>query len=212
MKEELQRVVNRISKEAIIEVLRDLVRIPSLSGEEEEIAEYLAKKMIQCGLSVEVIGGNVVGKLISARDAKTLVFNGHMDTIPVGERETWTVDPFSAEIRKDRLYGRGACDMKGGLTSMIIAMDALTSTKIDIGGNLIVTAVTFEEDSRKLTERRGIVELIDKDVIQGDAAIVGEPTNLDLSLGHRSRALFEIVTQGKAAHARRSRTRFIQLS
>jgi acetylornithine deacetylase/succinyl-diaminopimelate desuccinylase family protein len=199
--EKIKKVVDSIDEEGVKSLLREMVRIPSLSGNEEALADLIAKAMERCGLSVEMIGGNVVGKFLTTASAPTLVLNGHMDTVPVGDRAAWSVDPFGGECQDGKIYGRGAADMKGGLASMIMAVDALHRSRIELKGNLILTAVIMEELAEKLSQRRGVVELIDKEVIRGDAAIVGEPTSLNVSLGHRGRAVFEVLTHGKSAHA-----------
>jgi len=170
-----------------------------VSGEEERIAEYVAKRMNAAGLDVETIGGNVVGRS-SSGESRTLVFNSHMDTVPAGNVSLWTFDPFEAHVEENRVYGRGAADMKGGLAAMILAAEALKRSRIAVKGELILTAVVLEEVRRKLTDRKGVVELLDKGVIKGKAAVICEPTNLRVSIGHRSRTDIEIVTEGKAAH------------
>lgn len=191
-----------IESSKIINFLKKLIKTPSVSGEEQEIAEIVARQMEMVGLSVDIIGGNVVGKMFGLKQQPTLILNGHMDTVPVGERDKWDVDPFGAEVRNGRVYGRGSSDMKGGLAAMVMAVDAIKSMNIDLNGNLVLTAVALEElGARKLRERKGVIELIDKGVIKGDAAIVGEPTNLEISVGHRHPSNIEIVTVGKSAHA-----------
>lgn len=170
-----------------------------MSGEEERIAEYVAKRMNAAGLDVETVGGNVVGRS-SSGEGRTLVFNSHMDTVPAGDLSQWTFDPFEAHVEENRVYGRGAADMKGGLAAMILAAEVLKRSRIAVKGELILTAVVLEEVRRKLTDRKGVVELLDKGVIRGEAAVICEPTNLRVSIGHRSRTDIEIASEGKAAH------------
>lgn len=194
-------LLNRVDEKELIRFLRDMIRVSSLSKNETELSELIAKKMESCGLSVQVIGGNVVGELKTVAEGPTLILNGHMDTVPVGDITSWTFDPFGAEIKDGRIYGRGASDMKGGLASMIMAIDALKKSGSEFNGNLKMTTVIMEELGEKLSQRKGIIELIDKGIICGDAAIVGEATNLNISLGHRGRTLLEVVVHGKSAHA-----------
>jgi succinyl-diaminopimelate desuccinylase len=186
----------------VVNFLKKLIRTPSISGEEQEIAEIIAKQLEIAGLSVDIIGGNVVGRMFGSKREPTLILNGHMDTVPVGDREKWNVDPFGAEVRNGKIYGRGSSDMKGGLAAMVMALDVIKSMNIELYGNLVFTAVVSEElGTRKFNERIGIIELIDKGVIKGNAAIVGEPTSLEISIGHRHPLYIEIVTRGKSAHA-----------
>jgi len=201
LKAYLERILDDIDGKELIDLLRGLIRIPSPSGEEQEIAEYIANKMENIGLSVELIGGNVVGRTPSIKGAPTIVLNGHMDTVPIGNRSAWTVDPLGAEVRNGRIFGRGAADMKGGLASIIMAVEALQRSGISVKGNIMVTAVALEEVPMKLIGRRGVVELLDRNVIKGEAVIIGEPTGLRVSIGHRSKAEIVVVTYGKSAHA-----------
>ncbi|MFQ6075777.1 MAG: M20 family metallopeptidase [Candidatus Bathyarchaeia archaeon] len=194
-----QRILDSVDERGVVDFLRMLVRTPSLSGEEDEVAEVVAKEMEAVGLSVENIGGNVIGKTALGREAR-LVLNGHMDTVPVGDESRWSYDPFGADMEGGRVYGRGSCDMKGGVAAMVRAYDALRRAGVDVDG-LLVTAVVQEESPKKLSERKGTIELIDRKVISGDAAVIGEPTGLGVGIGHRSRAEFDIEIRGRSAHA-----------
>lgn len=201
MRNVINKIIDSVDEKGVVSLLREMIRIPSVSTNEGALAELIAKAVERSGVPVELVGGNVVGKLLTVKNAPTLILNGHMDTVPVGDRAAWSVDPFGAELQDGRIYGRGAADMKAGLASMIMAIDALNRAGIELPGNLILTGVIMEELAAKLSQRRGVIELIDKNIIRGDAAIIGEPTSLNVSVGHRGRAVFEVVTHGKSAHA-----------
>ncbi len=144
----------KIDSEYIIQALSDLVRINSVNPSrspagkgEAEIGVYVADSLADLGLSVttfEIKHGrmNVVGVLKGTGDGRSLLLNAHMDTVGV---EGMIVDPFGAEIREGRLYGRGAQDMKGSLAAMMGAAKALVDGGIDLAGDLLVTAVADEE-------------------------------------------------------------------
>ena len=117
------------------------------------------------------------------------MFNGHMDTVGVDGMR----DPFSAEIREGKLYGRGAQDMKGSLAAMLAAFKSLTDHKVQLKGDLIFAGVADEEHGSIGTEA-----LIQK--YRTDAAVVTEPSGLDLGLAHRGFYVFEITTSGFATH------------
>ena len=188
----------------ITRVLQDLVRInsvnplldPSAPGE-REIAEYVGAAMASAGAQVryhEPRPGRVtvVARLRGSKPGRSLMFNAHADTVDVGGMD----DPFSGEIRNGRLYGRGAFDMKGGLAAMMGAVKALADAGSPHGGEILLAAVADEEYASLGTE-----ELVRH--YRPDAAIVTEPTALDVCLAHKGFAWFEVTTRGRAAHGSR---------
>jgi acetylornithine deacetylase len=193
--------------ETITRILTDLVRIdsinPSLSpggGGEAEIGTYTADTLTSIGLQVttyELAPGrmNVVGILKGHRpkESRSLLLNAHLDTVGV---EGMTCDPFGAEIREGRLYGRGAQDMKGSLAAMIAAVQTLQDRGVELGGDLLITAVSDEEHASIGTE-----DLIRH--VTADAAIVTEPTDLTICRAHRGFIWYDVETSGRAAHGSR---------
>ncbi|GMR11827.1 MAG: ArgE/DapE family deacylase [Gemmatimonadota bacterium] len=135
---------------------------------------------------------NVVGSIGSGGDGRTLILNGHLDTVGV---EGMTVPPFDAEVRDGRLWGRGACDMKGGVASILSASAALS--RGEIPGRLIV-ALTCDEEHASL----GMAGLVDSG-IRADAAVVCEPTSLAVMPAHKGFVWVEAEFQGRAAHGSR---------
>jgi acetylornithine deacetylase len=188
----------------ITRVLQDLVRInsvnplldPSAPGE-REIAEYVGAAMASAGAQLryhEPKPGRVtvVARLRGSKPGRSLMLNAHADTVDVGGMD----DPFSGEIRNGRLHGRGAFDMKGGLAAMMGAVKALADAGSPHGGELLLAAVADEEYASLGTE-----ELVRH--YRPDAAIVTEPTALDVCLAHKGFAWFEVTTRGRAAHGSR---------
>jgi len=182
-----------------VELLRELIRTPSVTGEEKEIAELIAKRLKESGLeSVEIDGaGNVIYKITGSGGGPTLLYNGHIDTVPVGDRSQWEFDPFGAEIVEGKIVGRGACDMKGSLTAMMMAVDAIRTADVKLKGNLILTMVVKEENGMQ----EGTKYTIEEVGLRPDIALVGEATNLNISLGSRGRIGVDISVKGKTAHA-----------
>lgn len=195
----------KIDKKFIIETLSDLVKInsinPSLSPigpGEAEIGSYVAEVLNDLGLHVttyEIEPGrlNVVGILKGNGSGRSLLLNAHMDTVGV---DGMTGDPFGAGVRDGRLYGRGAQDMKASLAAMIGAAKALVDGGLELGGDLLVTAVADEEFASIGTE-----DLVKR--VTADAAIVTEPTDLNIGLAHRGFIWYEVETFGRAAHGSR---------
>jgi len=168
-----------VDENFLVKTLSELVQInsinPSLSPDgkgEAEIAGYLAEALTDIGLNVttfdlEPTRTNVVGTLKGSGNGRSLLLNGHTDTVGV---EGMTIDPFGGVIRDGRLYGRGAQDMKGSLAAMMTAVKTLVDEGIDLKGDLTLTAVADEEFASIGTE-----DLVRK--VSADAAIVTEPTD-----------------------------------
>jgi putative selenium metabolism hydrolase len=184
--------------EAMARFLQDLVRIPSLSTHEEAVSSRLASEMRRVGFA-EVWRdrmGSVIGRIGSGGGPK-LVYNGHMDVVDVGELEHWLHPPYAGVIEDGVLYGRGACDMKGGLAAMVYAAGALVEAGVQLAGDLYVVAVVQEEPCEGLAMR----VLVEEEGIRPDYVVLGEPSNLQVRIGHRGRVEMQVKVHGKAAHA-----------
>src|SRR5205809_1355391 len=187
-----------------IRLLRKLVSINSVNPTlvpgapgEAEIADTVAEEMRRIGLDVQtqhVAPGrpNTIGVLEGRRKGRTLMFCGHVDTVGV----TGMPQPFTPIERDGRLYGRGAQDMKSGVAAMIAAAGLLAESGGFDAGRLIIAAVVDEEHSS-----------IGADALvtawRADAAVVTEPTDLDITVGHNGFAWVDVDVLGKAAHGSR---------
>jgi acetylornithine deacetylase len=136
-----------------------------------------------------------VGRLSGRGGGRSLVINGHVDVVGAGERERWTSDPFGAEVRDGRIYGRGACDMKGGIAAALVALQAVVATGIELGGDVVFEAVTDEE-----TCAMGTIAAIERGY-RGDAGLVPEPTGFDLWVATRGLLHGTLSVKGRSAHA-----------
>ena len=193
-----------IDHDYLARILRDLVRInsvnpmldPSAPGE-REIAECVGRAMGELGAKVhyhEPRPGrvSVVARLRGSKPGRSLMLNAHIDTVDVAGMD----EPLSGDIRRGRLYGRGAFDMKGGLAAMMAAMKALADAGCPHGGEILLAGVADEEYASLGTE-----DLVGR--YRPDGAIVTEPTGLDICLAHKGFAWMAITTHGKAAHGSR---------
>jgi acetylornithine deacetylase len=187
-----------------IKLLRDLVAIDSVNPSlvpggagESEIASFIASEMRSIGMDLEITEvspgrPNVVGALEGRAQGKSLMFCGHIDTVGVEGMSS----PFDPIERDGRLYGRGAGDQKGGVAAMIEAARSLANSGSMKAGRLIVAAVVDEEYASI-----GAESLVKN--WHADAAVVTEPTDLIVSIGHKGFSWVEIATQGRAAHGSR---------
>lgn len=191
-----------IDRSKLVELLKDLVKIDSVNptlvpgaAGEGEIAEYLRTWMIGCGLETELVEvepgrPNVVGVLKGTGGGKSLMLNGHIDTVGV---HYMTIDPFDPKIEGNRLYGRGSYDMKGGLVASMAAVKAIVDSDTELRGDLVIAGVCDEEYASIGTEH------LMKNVVV-DAAIVGEATGFNVQIAHKGFAWIDVVTHGYAAH------------
>lgn len=182
---------------ACTEFLRDLVRTPSFSGQEGELAQRVAGELRKVGFSQVYRDriGNVIGRAGGA--GNKLLFNAHMDTVGIGNPAAWQRDPFGAEIVDGVLYGRGACDMKGALAAMIYGAKLLLHSDFAPKGEIILAAVVQEEPC----EGDAMRVLIEEEGLWPSFVVLGEPTNLNIALGHRGRVELRVISEGRACHA-----------
>ena len=126
----------------------------------------------------------------------SLAWNGHLDTVPAGSADTWSVPPFAGTVEGGRLIGRGACDMKGPVAAALAAASALRRSGIGLAGSLTFHLAADEE----LAGWHGTKVLLERGLLTQDAAIVGEPTDLAIALAERGGAWITATASGKAAH------------
>jgi len=187
-------------KNVLIQLVRTDSRNPSMVADapgEGNIGSVLANLMKEIGLKVTTYNlapdrVNVVGELTGTGSGRSLILNGHMDTVGVDEMK----DPFSGDVKDGRLYGRGSQDMKGSLAAMLGTMKALIDGSVTLAGDLIMTAVADEEN-----QSLGTMELVK--TLTADAAIVTEPTDLQVVSAHRGWIWYEVEVKGTAAHGSR---------
>jgi acetylornithine deacetylase len=192
------------SLDSAIDLLRDLVAIDSVNPTlspgargEGDVARRIAGELEAIGLHVEIADAapdrpNVVGVLEGRISGRSLMFCGHTDTVGV----TGMQRPFAAEVRDGRMYGRGAQDMKGGVAAMIGAARRIVETGGLERGRLIVAAVIDEEHASI-----GAEALVTR--WRADAAVVTEPTGLDVAVAHKGFQWIALETRGRAAHGSR---------
>jgi putative selenium metabolism hydrolase len=185
-------------KNEVLELCARLIRAESCSGNEKAVASIMSDYFKSNGFdSVTVDGyGDVIGCIRGNRTGPRILFDGHMDTVPVPDPELWTYPPFEASIHNGRMYGRGTSDMKGALGAMACAAEFFAeNVKRDFAGEIFVAGVVHEECFEGVAAR-SISALVKPDYV-----IIGEASELNLKIGQRGRAEIVVETFGKAAHS-----------
>ena len=198
-KDERSKVRRAVKKAEVESLVKNLVRIPShrdVPTREREAASFLLEFLEDEGVdaklrTVEKDRPNLIAVIKGSGHGKSLMLNGHTDTVPAYDMD---IQPFSPKVEKGRLYGRGALDMKGGLGAMALALVAVRRSRVRLDGDLFLTAVIGEEEKSEGTE-----DIVLKGP-RADAAIVGEPTDLEIQPTHRGLEWLNIHFYGKAAH------------
>lgn len=185
-------------REAATRFLQDLVRTPSLSHHEGDVAQRIAAEMKRVGFAEVRTDriGNVVGRVGRADGTPCLLYNGHMDTVGVGDPAAWKRDPFSGEVVNGVLYGRGACDMKGAIAAMVYGAKLVLDAETPMAGPLYVVGIAQEEPCEGLAMR----VLVEEEGLRPDFVVLGEATDLHLSRGQRGRMEIKVTTRGRASH------------
>ncbi len=189
---------DQVSGQTCSDFLRRLVQTPSLSGQESSVARMVASEMRSNGFSSVRADriGNIVGRY-GRPGGPILLLNAHMDIVDVGNPDAWTRDPFSGEVSEGRLYGRGSVDMKGALAAMIHGVGMLAQRGVDLPGEVVVAAVVQEETTEGVAMR----VLVEEESLRPDWVIQGDPTNLQISRGHRGRMGIRVSTFGRSCHS-----------
>lgn len=177
-----------------LDLLRDLISTVSVTSEEEGIIHYLKVLLENSGFETEITkSGALIGLLRGNREGQRVVFDSHVDTVPVGEVDKWSFDPFKATIKDGLVYGRGASDMKGGLAASISAISEFRGG--DFPGELYVSLTPEEE------RFEGILSSEVVDIVNPDFVVICESTDGKLNIGQRGRAEITLTLNGKSCHS-----------
>lgn len=184
-------VMERVAEE--LKLAQRLIAAESPSGSERPATEVLLSAFHELGYDQAYLddAGNAIG-VLRRGDGPTVMFNGHLDIVPAGDPQLWPYPAFSGAIADGHLWGRGSCDMKSSVACMTVA--ARDAAEAGFQGTLIVSGVVQEEvgglGARHLAEH-----------LRADVIILGEPSDLELKLGHRGRVEMQVHLPGRIAHA-----------
>lgn len=202
--------VDESIRHELIELTQALIRIPSFTGEEKVLADFILAKLKEYDVNDAFIDdiGNVVGVVKGSRPGPTVLLNGHLDIVSAGNIENWNgFDPFGAEIDDDaNIHGRGACDLKGGLSVQLYMMklfQQLNNSGQELSGTLVFTAVVHEEAAEMFGIEYLFENTFSKNQIHCDVVFLSEPTGLNVVLGQRGKVELVVKTFGRTAHSSR---------
>jgi acetylornithine deacetylase len=204
-------------REEAVRLLQELVRTPSVTGEEGAVGVVAERAFSERSLVVDTWSAtpeemepyvehvgeqssyenrpNVVGVRRGSEGGRSILLNAHIDTVDPGDPAAWREDPLSGTVEGDLLYGRGSCDMKGGLVTHLLALDALSDLGLTLRGDVTVAATVGEENGglgALSTLLRGY---------RADAALITEPTRLALVPAQGGSLVFRLKVPGRSAHA-----------
>ncbi len=209
-------------REEAIDFLKTMIQFDSSSinqgvhGKEKDIQEWLASKLQQWGFETELFEPkneeishfsdynpghhyenrpNLIATLKGTGNGRSLILNGHVDTVATGDLAKWTHGPWDGEISDGKMFGRGTTDMKAGVSAMILATRFLQQAGFELEGDIMIQSVVDEEGGGN-----GTLACVAKGY-RADAAIITEPTNLHVQPIGRGVLLLEVDVTGKSVHA-----------
>ena len=190
--------MEKAREEQVISLCQALIQQKSYSGEEAGVVKVLSENMKAMGFDEVTVDryGNIVGCIKGKKPGKKLLFDGHIDTVPVSAEAEWMYPPFKAEIHDGKIYGRGTSDMKGAVAAMTTAAAAFAKdTDKDFAGEIYVAGVVHEECFEGVAAR----EISGN--VKPDYVVIGEASQLNLKIGQRGRAEIVLETFGKPCHS-----------
>jgi putative selenium metabolism hydrolase len=193
---------NQIYKQAqknerqVAQFLRDIIAIKSLSSQEEQVIHRIKEEMEKCNFDEITIDGmgNILGRI--GKGKHVIAMDAHVDTVDVGNPANWTIDPFKGAEKDGIIYGRGACDMKGALASIVYGGKIIKELGLEDDYTLYVVGSVQEEDCDGLCWQY----IINEDKLRPEVVVITEPTNLAVYRGHRGRMEIEVRTKGISCH------------
>jgi acetylornithine deacetylase/succinyl-diaminopimelate desuccinylase len=196
------KLIEFISNYEVLKILQELISIEGhkeVEDKESRVAEYIMKLLEKEGIEAELDlieenRPNIYGYIRGEKEGIELMFNGHTDTIP---GFTMNYDAFKPFVKDSKIYGRGSADMKAGLTAAIASMIAIKRSGVKLSKTVMFAGVIDEEERSKGTER-----LIEKGIIP-NMVIIGEPTQLEVSIAHKGMEWMEVKFKGRATHGSR---------
>lgn len=193
MKPILDEVIKRIDEKRILELAKGVIRIPSVTGEEKEVMNYAKNLLHDIGIPMEIFGTEerpIIHASINPDAEKMLVFNGHLDIVPIARPEAWTKEPYEPVVEDGKLYGRGASDMKSSCAVMIHVLEILKD--MDLPLSVGVHLVPDEERGATNGSKILVDAIQERTLRRPDYVVIGEQSNLHVRVAERGMFGFQV--------------------
>ncbi len=188
----------RNTEQAVVQLTQALIQQQSYSGQEKGVSDVLQQYFKDNNYDDVIVDkyGNTIGCIKGSKPGPKILFDGHMDTVPVGNESDWDYPPFAAEIHDGKIYGRGASDMKGAIAAMAVAATAYRDqTNGDFPGEIYVAGVVHEECFEGVAAREISAR------VKPDYVVIGEASQANVKIGQRGRGEIKLEVFGKPAHS-----------
>jgi acetylornithine deacetylase/succinyl-diaminopimelate desuccinylase len=203
---DLTDALQLIDIERIVELSKRLIEIPSISGEEKEVMSHTQKLLEDIGLHVEVYGSDkrpIIYAYTNLTAEKQVIFNGHLDVVPIAKPDAWSKEPWNPVVEGGRLYGRGSSDMKSSCAAMIHLMEIVKDLNLPI--SVGVHLVPDEEKGAAEGSKILLNKIAEGELRHPDYVVIGEQSNLQVRVAERGMFGFQVKFYGRAAHTAASR-------
>jgi len=196
-----------VRKKDLVDLTIRLIQTPTENppGTEKVAARLLKPLLSKMGFNTRIILSpkarwNLIAEKRWGGSGKTLIFNGHLDVVPVGDLSRWNYPPFQGKLSRGRIFGRGSSDMKGGIASFIHALSTIDRLEIPLRQGTVILHLVSDEESHG---HQGMGFLAQQEKIRADAVLVGEPTDLQPVICQKGALWLRVLTVGKSAHGSR---------
>ncbi|MCJ7785916.1 MAG: M20 family metallopeptidase [Desulfobacterales bacterium] len=193
-----------IRKRELVDLTIQLVQVPTENppGNEKAAAQFLKPFLSKMGFKIKTVLSpkgrwNLLAEKRWGKGGRRLIFNGHLDVVPAGNASQWKYPPFQGKLFRGKIYGRGSSDMKSGIASFVHGLSTIERSKIPLHQGAVILHLVSDEESHG---HQGMGFLTQREGIQGDAALVGEPTDLEPVIAQKGALWLRIHTIGKSAH------------
>ena len=203
----LSEALSRIDEARIVELAKEMVRVPSVSGAEKAVMHRTRELLEEIGVEAEFHGSEerpIINAVLNPGAERLLVFNGHLDVVPIAKLDAWTRKPWDPVLEDGRLYGRGSSDMKSSCAVMIHVLEILKDMGLPLGVG--VHLVPDEERGAAFGSKVLVEKITSGEMRRPDYVVIGEQSNLKVRVAERGMFGFQVKFYGRAAHTAASRT------